>query len=67
MTLHDRMNPAAKYLANVHDSFSYCWDELAAAAWLDPAIIMKEEMLYLDVNLGYGPFYGDTRSLECGE
>lgn len=55
-------NPAAKYLAAYTNSFSYCWDELAAAAWLDPAIITKEEKLYVDVNLGQGPAYGDTMS-----
>jgi len=55
-------NPAAKYLAKYTDSFSYCWDELAAAAWLDPSIITKEDVLYVDVNLGHGPFYGDTIS-----
>jgi purine nucleosidase len=53
-------NPAAKYLATYPNSFSYCWDELAAAAWLDPAILTKEEKLYVDVNLGQGPTYGDT-------
>ncbi len=55
-------NPAAKYLAAYTDRFSYCWDELAAAAWLDPAIITKEQKLYIDVNLNRGPFYGDTLS-----
>jgi purine nucleosidase len=55
-------NPAAKYLATYTDRFSYCWDELAAAAWLDPAIITKEQRLYIDVNLNRGPFYGDTLS-----
>jgi purine nucleosidase len=55
-------NPAAKYLATYTDRFSYCWDELAAAAWLDPAIITKEKTLYIDVNLDRGPFYGDTLS-----
>jgi inosine-uridine nucleoside N-ribohydrolase len=55
-------NPAAKYLATYTDSFSYCWDELAAAAWLDPAIITKEKELYIDVNINRGPFYGDTLS-----
>ena len=55
-------NPAAKYLATYTDSFSYCWDELAAAAWLDPSIITKEQELYIDVNLNRGPFYGDTLS-----
>jgi purine nucleosidase len=55
-------NPAAKYLATYTTEFYYCWDELAAAAWLDPAIITKEEKLYLDVDLTRGPFYGDTLS-----
>lgn len=55
-------NPAAKYLAAYTSEFYYCWDELAAAAWLDPAIITKEEKLYLDVDLTRGPFYGDTLS-----
>lgn len=55
-------NPAAKYLVTYTDRFSYCWDELAAAAWLDPAIITKEKELYIDVNLSRGSFYGDTLS-----
>jgi purine nucleosidase len=55
-------NPAAKYLATYTGEFYYCWDELAAAAWLDPAIITKEEKLYIDVDLNRGPFYGDTLS-----
>ncbi|HEY1965101.1 MAG TPA: nucleoside hydrolase, partial [Acidobacteriaceae bacterium] len=54
--------PAAKYLATYTNGFSYCWDELAAAAWLDPAIITKEKELYIDVNLNRGPSYGDTLS-----
>jgi purine nucleosidase len=55
-------NPAAKYLAAYTDEFYYLWDELAAAAWLDPAIITKEVKLYVDVDLSRGPFYGDTLS-----
>jgi purine nucleosidase len=55
-------NPAAKYLAAYTGEFYYLWDELAAAAWLDPAIITKEEKLYIDVDLTRGPFYGDTLS-----
>jgi purine nucleosidase len=55
-------NPSAKYLATYTDEFYYCWDELAAAAWLDPEIITKEEKLYIDVDLNRGPFYGDTLS-----
>ncbi|MEO6807289.1 MAG: nucleoside hydrolase [Edaphobacter sp.] len=55
-------SPASKYLATYTRYFYYCWDELAAAAWLDPAIITKEERLYIDVNLSRGPTYGDTLS-----
>ncbi len=55
-------NPAAKYLAAYTSEFYYLWDELAAAAWLDPAIITKEQKLYLDVDITRGPFYGDTLS-----
>jgi purine nucleosidase len=55
-------NPAAKYLADYTGEFYYLWDELAAAAWLDPGIITKEEKLYVDVDLTRGPFYGDTLS-----
>ena len=36
------------------------WDELAAAAWIDPTIITKRESLYMDVNLDKGAGYGNT-------
>jgi purine nucleosidase len=55
-------NPAAKYLATYSSEFYYLWDELTAAAWIDPAIITKEDKLYVDVDLTRGPFYGDTLS-----
>jgi len=55
-------NPAAQYLAIYTSEFYYLWDELAAAAWLDPTIITKEQQLYVDVDLTRGPFYGDTLS-----
>ena len=55
-------NPAAKYLAAYTGEFYYLWDELAAAAWLDPAIITKEQKLYIDVDLTRGPSYGATLS-----
>jgi purine nucleosidase len=55
-------SPAAKYLTAYTSDFYYCWDELAAAAWLDPAIINKEERLYIDVSLSHGATYGDTIS-----
>ena len=53
--------PAAQYLARyTGDEFYYMWDELAACAWIDPAIITREEQLYVDVDLSHGPNYGDT-------
>jgi purine nucleosidase len=53
-------NPAARYIATWSQSRSYMWDELAACAWIDPAIITKEKQLYMDVDLARGPSYGDT-------
>ena len=36
------------------------WDELAAAAWIDPSIITKRETRYMSVDLDQGAGYGDT-------
>ena len=36
--------PVAQYLAKYADE-EFMWDELAAAAWLDPSIITKERVL----------------------
>jgi purine nucleosidase len=55
-------SPAAEYLAKYTAEFYYLWDELAAAAWLDPKIITQERVLYVDVNTTRGPNYGDTIS-----
>jgi len=30
------------------------WDELAAAAWLDPSLITKQETRYLSVDIDHG-------------
>lgn len=54
--------PAAQYLARYTSEFYYLWDELAAVAWLDPAVITASEELYVDVDLSRGPTYGDTLS-----
>jgi len=53
-------NPAAQYIARYSQEQSYLWDELAACAWLDPGIITKERLLYMDVDLSHGPSYGQT-------
>ena len=41
-------------------NIDFMWDELAAAAWLDPSLITAEQLVYMDVNIEHGPNYGDT-------
>jgi len=52
-------NPTAQYIAKYADE-EYRWDELAAAAWLDPSIITKQTQLYMDMDYSHGPGYGNT-------
>jgi purine nucleosidase len=55
--------PSAQYIGkyeHLRGSYNYLWDELAAAAWLDPSLITKQENRYLDVNLDRGYSWGDT-------
>jgi inosine-uridine nucleoside N-ribohydrolase len=40
--------------------FTYMWDELAAAAIIDPGVITAKDDLYLDVQFGWGAHYGRT-------
>ena len=58
-------SPAAHYVgqyARLHGEYeyNYLWDELAAAAWLDPSLITKKETRYMDVDLDRGAGYGNT-------
>jgi purine nucleosidase len=53
-------SPAAQYIAKYTHEFYYLWDELEAAAWIDPKIITKETLLYVDCDTSHGPDYGDT-------
>jgi purine nucleosidase len=58
-------SPAAQYIgkyARIRGNYNYLWDELAAAAWLDPSLITKKEILFLDVDLDRGAGYGGTLS-----
>src|SRR5712692_1676779 len=50
-------SPAAQYVgkyARLWGEYNYLWDELAAAAWLDPSLITKTETRYMDIDLGRG-------------
>jgi len=53
-------NPAARYIAAWSRDRYYLWDERAACAWLEPSLITREKVVYMDVNLSHGPGYGDT-------
>ena len=55
----NRDSTAAQYVAK-YSHGGYMWDELAAEAWLDPSIITKEQLLYMDISLDRGASYGDT-------
>jgi purine nucleosidase len=56
-------SPAARYVgtySRLRGEYNYLWDELTAAAWLDPSIITKTETRYMDVDLGQGAGYGNV-------
>jgi inosine-uridine nucleoside N-ribohydrolase len=55
--------PLARYVAHFYQAGQggeYMWDELAAAAWLDPSLITKRETRYMSVDLNRGAGYGNT-------
>jgi len=55
--------PAAQYVVNFFKAGqggSYMWDELAAAAWIDPSLITKKEERYMSVDIDRGAAYGNT-------
>lgn len=54
-------SPAAQYIVRyTKRPGDYLWDELAAAAWIDPTLITRERHVYMDVSLDKGGSYGDT-------
>jgi purine nucleosidase len=58
-----RGTPLARYIEKYQPSgpgHHYMWDELAAAAWLDPSLITHGEVKFLDVDVGHGAGYGNT-------
>jgi purine nucleosidase len=55
--------PLARYVAKYYQpgpGADFMWDELAAAAWIDPSIITKRESRYMSVDLDRGAGYGNT-------
>ena len=57
--------PAAQYIAKYADE-EYMWDELAAASWLEPDIITKEQTVYMDMEISHTAGYGNTLTWESG-
>jgi purine nucleosidase len=55
-------SPAARYIgkySRLYGQYNYLWDELTAAAWLDPSVITKKEIRFMDVDLARGANYGN--------
>jgi purine nucleosidase len=55
--------PLAHYIARFYQTGQggeYMWDELAAAAWIDPTVITRRETRYMAVDLDRGAGYGNT-------
>jgi len=55
--------PIALYVAKYFqpgDGNDYMWDELAAAAWIDPSLITKKETRFMTVDIDHGAGYGNT-------
>ena len=55
--------PQGQYIARFFrtgQGGEYMWDELAAAAWIDPTLITKSEARYMNVDLSRGAGYGNT-------
>jgi len=53
-------NAAAQYIAKYSQEQYYMWDELTAAAWIDPTLITREKLVLMDVDISHGPEYGNT-------
>jgi len=51
--------PVARYLTE-YAVESFMWDELSAAAMIDPSIVTRQKELYVDIDVSHGPSYGQT-------
>ena len=57
--------PVARYLTQ-YSVESFMWDELSAAALVDPSIITGQKQLYVDIDIDHGPSYGETLFWQAG-
>jgi inosine-uridine nucleoside N-ribohydrolase len=51
--------PVGRYLTQ-YSVESFMWDELSAAAMIDPSMITRQKELYVDIDIDHGPTYGET-------
>ena len=61
--IDDAGTPLAHYIARFFkpgEGNDYMWDELAAAAWIDPSLITRKETRYMSVDVDHGAGYGNT-------
>ena len=62
--------PLARYVARFAmftPGADVMWDELAAAAWIDPTIVTRTESRYMSVDLDQGAGYGNTLTWSAKE
>jgi purine nucleosidase len=55
--------PVTHYIARFYQEgggADFMWDELAAAAWIDPSLITKRETRYMSVDIDHSAGYGNT-------
>jgi inosine-uridine nucleoside N-ribohydrolase len=57
--------PVARYLT-AYAAESFMWDELSAAAMIDPSIITGQKELYVDIDVDHGASYGETLFWDAG-
>jgi purine nucleosidase len=58
--------PVAHYLTQ-YAVESFMWDELSAAAMIDPSMITDQKELYVDIDVDHGPSYGQTLFWQPGD
>jgi purine nucleosidase len=62
--------PQGHYIARFFqpgEGNDYMWDELAAAAWIDPSLITRKETRYMSVDIDHGAGYGNTLTWTDGD
>jgi inosine-uridine nucleoside N-ribohydrolase len=57
--------PVARYLTRF-SSGSFMWDEISAAAFLDPTLITGQREMYVNIDIDHGAGYGQTIFLDPG-